>query len=50
MLTYHAVVDQGGAVSTNSAGLVHDIATFPPGLYEIFETMSGIQRGFSRDP
>jgi hypothetical protein len=40
MLTYHVLLGQGGAVSTDLSGLAHIIATLPSGLYEIFATRS----------
>jgi hypothetical protein len=40
VVTYHVLVGQGGAVSTDLMALAHVIATYPPGRYEVFETMS----------
>jgi hypothetical protein len=40
MLTYHVLIGQGGAVSTDLSGLARIIATLPSGLYEIFVTGS----------
>ncbi len=41
MLTYHVLIGHGGAVSTDLLGLLHTIATFPPGQYEIMITSNG---------
>jgi hypothetical protein len=40
MKTYHVLFGHGGAVSTDLVGLAHVVPTFPPGQYEVFETMS----------
>jgi hypothetical protein len=40
MKTYHLLFGHGGAVATALSGLAHVVSAFPPGQYDVFETLS----------